>query len=189
MDITTQTKVTDNNRDKFYKHVYRQQFNSKSQLIDLSEFSSDCVLIDCCGWHYRNTFPDKNIIILETVKSALQFKLDRNKFNRLIDDQQDHTISWPPLEIINPVLIFDRSPILKYRSVSDLVDLLSNASTIYCASQLVINVDTTFVDDPRVVDRFYNLSKISIPNFIVVEFVYKSTTNNLFMHFRRKHAG
>jgi hypothetical protein len=189
MDKTSQTKVTDNNRDQFYKHVYRQQFDSKSQLVELAKFSNDCVLIDCCGWHYRNTFPDKNTIILETVKNALQFKLDRNKFDKLIDDQQDHKISWPPLKTINPVLIFDRSPILKYRSVCDLVHLLSDVSKIYCASQLIVNIDTTFVDDPRMVDRFYNLSAISIPNFIVVEFAYKTTTNKLFIHFRRKHVG
>jgi hypothetical protein len=188
MDITIQTKVTDNNRDQFYKQVYRQQFDTKSQLIDLARFSNDCVIIDCCGWHYRNTFPDKNVICLETVKSALQFKLDCARFNKLVDDRQDRVIGWPPLETTDPVLVFDRSPMLKYLSILDLVSILSNAVETYNASQLIINIDTTFVDDCRMADRFYNLSTISIPNFLVLEFVYKISTRKLFMHFSRKHA-
>lgn len=188
MDIKLQTKVTNDNRDQFYKQVYRHQFNSKSQLVDLTKFSNDCVIVDCCGWYYRDLFPGNNIISLETLKNALQFKLDRSKFNKLINDQKDHIIGWPPLDTINPVLIFDRSPMLKYRSIPDLVSVLSDAAETYCASQLVVNIDTTFVDDSRVVDRFYNLSAISIKNFTVVEFTYHTTTNKLFMHFRRKHA-
>ena len=108
MDITLQTKVTDSNRSQFYNHVYCQQFESKSQLINLEMISSDCVVIDCCGWHYQNLFPNKNIVILETVKTALQFKIDRSKFSKLINDQQDHVIKWPDLEVIDAALVFDQ---------------------------------------------------------------------------------
>jgi hypothetical protein len=188
MDITLQTKVKDNNRDRFYQQVYRHQFDTKQQLINLELFSNDCVLVDCCGWHYRNLFPKNNIKILETVKNALQFKLDRVMFDKLIDDQRDEHIGWPELNTVDPILIFDRSPILKYRSIPDLIKVLNDVVKKYHASELIVNLDTTFVDDTRLVDRFCNLSTIGIDHFIIVEFAYKANTKKLFIHTKRKHA-
>lgn len=188
MDITLQTKIGDNNRDDFYQQVYRQQFKSKQQLINLELFSNDCVLIDCCGWHYRNLFPNNNIKILETVKNALQFKLDRSTFDKLINDQLDHHIGWPELNTVSPVLIFDQSPMLKYRSISNLNKLLNDAVENFHASELIVNLNTTFIDDTRLTDRFYNLSNISISNFIIVEFTYNANSKKLFIHTKRKNA-
>ena len=188
MDMTLQTKVSDDNRDRFYQQVYRHQFDSKQQLVNLESFSNHCVLVDCCGWHYRNIFPNNNIKILETVKSALQFKLDRCMFDKLINDQQDQHIGWPELNTIDPVLVFDRSPMLKYRSIPDLNNLLNIAVEKYHASELVVNLDTTFIDDTRLTDRFYNLSSISVNDFTVREFMYKVSSNRLFIHAKRKHA-
>ena len=59
MDITLQTKVSDINRSQFYKQVYRQQFDTKQFLVDLDIFTNECILVDCCGWHYRDLFPTK----------------------------------------------------------------------------------------------------------------------------------
>lgn len=188
MDIKLQTKVNDNNRDNFYQQVYRQQYDSKQHLINLEMFSGECLLIDCCGWHYRNTFPKSNIKSLETIKSALQFKLDRTKFDKLIDDRQDHYVSWPKLDTVDPVLIFDRSPMLKYRSIPDLIELLNSAVEKYHASELVVNLDATFIDDNRLTDRFYNLSNINIKDFTVREFIYKAATKKLFIHVKRIHV-
>lgn len=188
MDIKLQTKVTDNNRVKFYQTNYQQQFDTKQQLIDLEKFSNECVLIDCCGWHYRNNFPNSKIICLETVKSALQFKLDKSKFDRLVDDQQDFAFGWPSLQVADPVLVFDRSAMLKYRSIDDLVSILSNAVETYHANRLLLNLNTLFVNDNRLSDRFYNLTTISIPGFVVEEFVYAASSTKLFIHFRRKHV-
>ena len=185
MDIRLQTKVSDQNRSEFYQQVYRQQFDTRSQLIDLDQFSTDCVLVDCCGWHYRDLFPNNNIISLETVKTALEFKLDPGKFNKLIDNQQDDQINWPTVVCVDPVLIFDRSPMLKYCSVSSLVDVLSDAVKKYQASQLVVHLHTMFIDDPRLTDRFYNFSNICITGFIIKEFVYNSNNDKLFIHFKR----
>lgn len=188
MDIKQQTKVSERNCNEFYKQMYRQPFDAKSQLVNLEQFSTDCILIDCCGWHYRDLFPNNNIISLETVKTVLEFKLDPAKFNKLIDNQQDNRINWPPVVCSNPVLIFDRSPILKYRTVSDLVDVLSNAVQKYQASQLIVNLHTTFIDDPRLMDRFNNFSKICISGFTIKEFVYTTSNDKLFMHFKRNYV-
>jgi hypothetical protein len=188
MGINLQTKVIDKNRDKFYQRAYCQQFNTKADLVDLDMFTNECVLIDCCGWHYRNVFPNKSVTILETIKSAIQFKLDLTKFNKLIDNQTDSHIGWPELSAIDPVLIFDRSPMLKYQSISGLSNMLTNAVEKYGASHLVVNVDTNFVDDDRLQDRFYNLALINITNFTVREFTYNTISNKLFMHFKRNYA-
>jgi hypothetical protein len=188
MDITLQTKVSDINRSQFYKQVYRQQFDTKQFLVDLDIFTNECILVDCCGWHYRDLFPTKRITSLETIKSALQFKLDRSKFTKLIDNQKDSYIGWPELNVVDPVLVFDRSPMLKYQTVDNLVKLLSTAVEKYNASQLVVNLDTLFVDDNRLQDRFYNLAAITIPNFVVREVLYKIDSSKLFMQFKRKHV-
>jgi hypothetical protein len=187
MDIK-QTKVIDENRDSFYQQLYPQQLDSKLQLVNLDLFSNDCVLIDCCGWHYKSIFSSKNIVSLETVKSAVQFKLLPNKFDKIIDDHHDHVIKWPSLQkISNPVLVFDRSPMLKYRSINNLNEVLNTAAEKYCASQVIVHLDTTFIDDPRLVDRFYNLSTINIVCFTVREFVYNTNNNKLYIHFKRNH--
>lgn len=184
MDIRLQTKVSDSNRDEFYQQVYRQQFDTRPQLINLEQFSTDCILVDCCGWHYRDLFPN-NITSLETVKTALEFKLNPTKFDKLIDNQQDHQINWPTVVCVDPVLIFDRSPMLKYLSISELVDVLSNAVKKYQAGQLIVHLHTTFIDDPRLTDRFYNFSNICIAGFVIKEFVYNSNNDKLFIHFKR----
>lgn len=188
MHIKSQTEVTDVNRARFYQQVYQQQFNNKTQLINLNGISNTCILVDCCGWHYKTLFPESKILCLETLKTALQFKLDRGKFDKLIDDQKHEKINWPQVPAIDPVLIFDRSPILKYRSVDNLVGLLTDAVGKYNAIQLIVNTSTTFIDDVRLVDRFYQLSSICIPNFTVKEFSYKASENKLFLHFHRNYV-
>lgn len=188
MDINLQTKVNDNNRQQFYQQVYRHQFDSKSSLVNLDMFSNDCVLIDCCGWHYRDLFPNKKIISLETVRSALQFKLDRSRFDKLIDNQKDTHIGWPTLSVKDPVLIFDRSPILRYQPIDVLVNILNSAVEKYNASELVVNLSLVTVDDDRLRDRFYNFSSMSIRNFTVREFVYNIETSRLFVRFKKNYA-
>jgi hypothetical protein len=185
MEIKLQTKVNDNNRVQFYQTVYKQQFDTKQQLVDLDMFSNDCVLIDCCGWHYQQVFPNKKIIKLETLPAVLQFKLNQDQFDKLIDNQIDHHIRWPTLMVSNPALIFDRSPILKYRSINDLVNILNDVVDHYKANDLVINLETVFIDDPRFVDRFANLANISILNFTVRKFLYSTHDYKLFIHFKR----
>ena len=85
-------------------------------------------------------------------------------------------------------MIFDRSPILKYRTVSDLIDVFSNTVKKYQASQLLVQLHTTFIDDPRLVDRFYNFSKICIAEFTIKEFVYNTNNDKLFIHFKRNYV-
>lgn len=188
MDIKLQSSPGNHNRDQYYQQVYSQQHDTKQQLVNLEMFADNCVLIDCCAWHYQNIFVDKQIIKLETVHTAQQYKLDHTQFDKLVDVQQDRPIRWPTLNLLDPVLIFDRSPMLKYLSLDQISSLLTNAAVQCQASDLVINLDTKFIDDPRLVDRFYNLASICIENFTVREFVYSTRANKLFVHLVRDHA-
>jgi hypothetical protein len=187
MDTKLQTKINDHNRGQFYQQVYSQQLGTKQQLVNLEMFSNDCVLIDCCGWHYQNIFFDKKIIKLETLTTASQYKLERNQFDKLIDDGPDRPIRWPKLNLSDPVLIFDRSPMLKYLSPEQMSSILVDAVTQYQASDLVVNLDIKFIDDSRLVDRFSTLSTISVSDFTVREFVYSCHNSKLFIHFKRNH--
>jgi hypothetical protein len=187
MEIKLQTQVTEQNRAQFYQTLYSQQLDSKQQLIDLEKFSNECILVDCCGWHYRNLFPHKKIIALETFKTAKQFKLGLDQFDKLIDDQSDQQITWPDLHLAGSALIFDRSPILKYRSIGNLSSTLNSAVDRYNAKHLILNTSTTFIDDHRLTDRFYNMVEIRIPNFTVREFAYNTSTNKLLIQWTRNH--
>jgi hypothetical protein len=166
-----QTKVTPKNQLEFYQNVYRMQSDSKDQLVNLDNFDTDCVVIDCCGSHYRTHF-DKNIIVLETIRSAKEFGFSKNQFDKLIDNRDGQPLTWPALSISAPVLIFDRSPMLKYLSLEDLCSTVSVAAEKYQAVSIVIRHHLFFVDDSRLVDRFYNFCNFKIKNYCVTQFLY-----------------
>jgi hypothetical protein len=187
MDTKLQTKINNDNRNQFYQRVYCQQLETKQQLVNLEMFSNDCVLIDSCGWHYQNIFFNKKIIKLETLTTALQYKLERNQFDKLIDDGPNRPIQWPELNLSNPVLIFDRSPMLKYLVPEQISSILAAVATRYQAEDLVVNLNIKFIDDSRLADRFFTLSTVGMLDFTVREFVYSCHDNKLFIHFKRNH--
>jgi hypothetical protein len=178
-----QTTVHDNNRQKFYKNVYYMQTNSRDQLIDLTEFNNICILIDCCGAHYKTLF-QQDIFVLETVRSFKEYRFSKDQFDKLIDNQIDGSIKWPTIDILSPVLIFDRSPLVKYLSISDLCHLVSDASEQYQASNIVLRQNLCFVDDTRVTDRFYNFYDFKIKNYCIEKFLYN--VNNSEYHIQLK---
>jgi hypothetical protein len=166
-----QTKVTPKNQLKFYQNVYYMQADPKDRLINLDKFDTDCVVIDCCGSHYRTQF-DKNITVLETIRSAKEFNFSKNQFDKLIDNRDEQPMVWPTLSVTAPVLIFDRSPMLKYLSPEDLCSTVSVAAEKYQAALIVIRQHLFFVDDSRLVDRFYNFCNFKIKNYCVTQFLY-----------------
>lgn len=169
-----QTKVTPENRSRFYQNVYSMQVDPKDKLINLDDFDTDCVVIDCCGSYYRALF-DKNIIVLETIKAAKEFNFSKNQFDKLIDNRNDgQPLIWPSLSVSTPTLIFDRSPLLKYLSIEDLCDTVSVAAEKYQAESIVIRQYLLFTDDSRLVDRFYNFFNFKIKNYCVTQFLYNT---------------
>jgi hypothetical protein len=179
-----QTKVTDSNIQNFYKSVYFMQTDSREQLIDLTEFNNTCIIIDCCGAHYKTVF-EKDVIILETIRSAKEYKFSRDQFDKLIDNQQDNNIVWPTVNVTTPVLVLDRSPLLKYQSISSICKIISQAAEKYHASKIVVRHKLIFVDDLRTTDRFYNFQDFKIKNYCVEKFSYNTTVKEYFIQLRR----
>lgn len=169
MDTMLQTKVDEDNYKDFYKSVYPMQTNSIDQLIDLTPYvDRACLLIDCCGWHYKNWFTKNIIISLENIKTAKEYKLSTDKFDKLFDDKG----VWPKLSVKNPVVVLDRSPLLKYLTIEQLCSVLESLVSRYDPAVFVVRTSLLFVDDNRLVDRFYALSNIHIKNYVVEKFYY-----------------
>lgn len=180
-----QTQVTDQNRQDFYRALYPMSDSSADQLIDLSQFGDcDCVLIDCAGKTYREQFPTSKIHILETISKAKQFQFTSEHFDKLIDTRVDDSIVWPKLEVNNPVIIFDRSPLLKYITFEVWQQFIRSAVEKYCPSKIIINQNLMFIDDCRMQDRFYSLSTFRLANYVVEQFVYD--TDNLRLNLKLK---
>lgn len=187
METRLQTKVTDQNRLDFYKTVYPQLTKSKDQLIQLNRHNvSSYVFADCCGWHYKTLWPDLTIFGLETLNSIKEYKLERSKFQGIIDSRDYSNIKWPNVNAFDCALIFDHSGILKYRTIEDIINVISSAAEKYQPKIIVFRSLTMFIDDPRLTDRFVELSKILIPGFVVTAVSYYEI--NLAMEFKRKVA-
>ena len=164
-----QTKVNNANYQEFYKSVYSIQTDSVDQLIDLSSYTDvPCVLIDCCGWHYKKLFPNNNIISIECVRTAKQFKLSADYFDELVDDRY----VWPRLSVDRPVVVLDRSPLLKYQTLNEIENFLHTLIASYCPMGIILRVNLLFINDNRLEDRFYTLSKIRLNGYVLEKFYY-----------------
>lgn len=181
-----QTQVTDQNRDQFYQRVYPQQLCSKQQLVNLNLFDvKNVVAIDCCGWYYRKLFLEKTVLFVDPIKTALDFKLPKDKIYKLVDNRKDDVLVWPKFEVSDCIVLFDRSPILKYKSLSQLTSVFDTVVNTYQAQFLVVRLSTVFVDSNRLTDRFYDLASLKVKNFVVKQFDYNTYSNELYVCFER----
>lgn len=187
MDIKLrQTQVTDQNRDQFYQQLYKQQNDSRQQLIDIDSFSTaNVVAVDCCGWHYQALFPDKNVLFVDPIKTAKEFALPRNKIHKLIDNRSDDHLIWPKFDAGDCTVLFDRSPILKYKTLNELISIFHTVMEMYQPRFLAVRLNTVFVDSNRLVDRFYDLATVKVSNSIVKEFHYNAQLDQLYVCFER----
>ena len=187
METRQQTKTTDQNRDLFYRRVYHHQTADRSQLVELDRLTEkSIVMIDCCGWHYKNLFPEKTVIGLETISTVKQFKLDRMYFDKIVDDQNSNRVGLPSLDLDECAVIFDRSPILKYCSLEKIKTILNEVAVKYRPSTIILNQSLMFTDDSRIADRFYELAKLSVSGYFVKDFEYTTETDHWYIKFQRK---
>lgn len=186
MESIKQTKVTPENREQFYLNTYSQQTRDKSELIDLSLLQQHCkIIVDSCGWYYKQHFPEQKIIALENIQTASEYQLSLDKFDKLFDGRNDSVVHWPKIEVKNSVLIFDHAPLLKYKSVQELSDLLQSALMCYNPEQLILNHNLMFVDDARLGDRLKNIANLAVSNYIVTKFYFDLEHNQLEMRFKQ----
>lgn len=188
MDTKQQTKVTDQNKSDFFLRLYHHQTATKKELVNIDALDEHTViLVDCCGWHYKKLFPNKSIVSLETYKTVKEFALDRTYFDRLIDNQSDDQIGWPSLSVDNCAVIFDRSPLLKYRTLNQISNILQTVAHKYTPNTILLKQSLTFIDDTRLVDRFYNIVKLEVNGYIVTQFAYDTHIMHLSIKFQKKH--
>lgn len=187
MEQKLQTKVTDFNRENFYKQVYDHQTCDSTSLVNLSQLGSEKkLLIDCCGWHYKNCFPSESIIALENINTVLEYRLTKNQFDKMFDGRNNNIPTWPRLNIKDAIIVFDRSPLLKYQNLENIKKILNSVCLAYHPKLIVMKQNLLFVDDPRLVDRFYNVSKLSVDGCVVKKFNYDLDSFLLEIHFQKK---
>jgi hypothetical protein len=187
METKIQTQVTDQNRIAFYQQQYVHQTETTAQLINLYQLpTKNVILVDCCGWHYKSLFPNADIICFETFNTIKNFKLDKMYFDKIIDNQSDGHISWPTLQLENCTIVFDRSSILKYFTIEKISSTLNTVTSKYQPLIVVVRQSTMFIDGPRLLDRFYELSKLSVDGYIVKTVEYQTDRNHFYIEFQRK---
>jgi len=183
-----QTQVTDQNRDQFYKQVYPHQLGLKQQLINIDQFDTkNVVAIDCCGWYYRDLFSEKNVLSVDPIKAALEFKLPKDKIYKLVDNRIDDKLTWPKIDVTDCTVLFDRSPILKYKTLNELTSIFDAVVETYQPKYLVVKLNTVFIDSNRLTDRFYDLATIRVKNNVVEEFCYNTRSDQLYICFAKCH--
>jgi hypothetical protein len=190
METKIQTQVTDQNRVAFYQQQYIHQTETKAQLINLDQLpTKTIILVDCCGWHYKSLFFNADVICFETFNTIKNFKLDKMYFDKIIDNQSDSHIGWPTLQLEkleNCAIIFDRSSILKYFTIEKISSTLNTVTSKYQPLIVVLRQSTMFIDGPRLLDRFYELSKLSVDGYIVKTVEYQTDKNHFYIEFQRK---
>jgi hypothetical protein len=187
MEPKLQTAPNDQNRMVFYQQVYHHQTLTKDQLINLDHLTeSNVIMIDCCGWHYKNIFPEKNIVGLEAFSAFRNFRLDKTYFDKLFDDQNNSKLTWPNCQLNNCAVVFDRSTVLKYCSLEKISKVLSDVVAKYEPSTVMLKQSLTFTDDIRTVDRFYHISQLLILDYFVKTFEYNTDLDYWYVVFQKK---
>lgn len=186
MDLK-QTQVTEQNRSQFYQYVYPHQSESRDQLIDIAPIDVNAIIpIDSCGWRYKELFPEKHVLPIDPLKAVQGFRLSMDKLYKVVDNRFDPNLSWPKIDANNCAVIFDRSPILKYRTIDQLVTLLNDVQQTYQPKFLIVRCKLKHIDSARLTDRFYDLSAIQVSNTVVDQFEYHADQDHMYMSFRKK---
>lgn len=180
-----QTKATDSNRQDFYRAVYPVQNDTIDQLIDISGFSEPVIAVDCCGWHYSKLF-NRPMIKVETTTSVENYKLTSQHYTHLLDDHDD-ILRWPALpDTVNAVLLLDRSPLLKYRSLQEISDIVDTMIQIYQPGRVLIRGHLRFVDDCRLVDRLTNwFGFLNRAGHVTTKFLYDTDSGMYCVHLKK----
>lgn len=185
MENCTQTKITDSNREQFFRNGYRVQSLKRSELIDLDLYQDmQLVAVDSCGWYYQDQFPTANIIKVEGIQTCKTYKFPRTHFDKLFDDRQQ-VPSIPTLNIKNSVLILDQSPTLfKYRDIAETRALIYQCCQAVNAKIARVRIPLMTFGDCRFCDRITSLVGVVPDNYITTLVYYN--TKALDLEFRRK---
>jgi hypothetical protein len=182
MENKKQTQITDQNCDEFRKQLYQM-----CGTFDINKLKEQTVIaVDCQGHNYQMSYPSKTILALETMSNVLDFQIPKQQFYRFIDNRQYNKLVWPKVDVENCAVVFDYSPILKYRSIEEISSILNEVGKRYLPGTIVINLNLLYIDGTRLTDRFYDMARIKLDMYVVQEFEYHVEQKNLLIEFCRK---
>lgn len=164
-----QTSVTKTNQQEFYRYTYPVLGMPKHELIDISKYPNDVVIVDSAGWYYQQHFPNSNIIKIEHIENCKQYSLDRTKVDKIFNN------SVPKLNCVDPVLIFDHAPILKYKNTQELKQFLDDFINIVNPAKVYIRLNPVTSGDDRFQNRITNFISLVPETFIVNSFTFFPT--------------
>jgi len=173
---------------EFYKQIYFVQNFSRQELIDLHEFSADrpVIVVDSCGWHYQQIFPQHNIHRVEGVTTCKNMKISREQVDTLFDDRGEFPI-FPNIGFDNAVVILDHSLLLKYRTPNEIKTILDTLTTKIPCVDICVRLGLLYSNDDRFQNRLEQLIKIVPNGYSVVKFNlnFNATYQPLMAHFLR----
>lgn len=184
MDIIKQTKVTENNREDFYRVLYNLQTWPRDRLIDVSSYCCPIVVIDSCGWYYRQCFENNKFILVEGVQTCKSFNLNKGYFDYLFDDRKEIP-TVPTIKTADSVLLIDHSPsIFRYKDPKTICTIISQACDAARSLIARVRIPLMLIDDHHLQDRIHDLIKI-VPKDYITTFVHYDLVF-LNLEFRKK---
>jgi len=185
MEHYKKTEVTDSNRNDYFRAVYKVQTLRKDELINLHQYSTfPIVIVDSCGWYYKEHFPNANIVKFEGIQTCKMYNLSPNHFDKLFNDNTEIP-KIPNLDFKNSTLIIDHSPVLlKYRTVAQAKEILEQCCYAVSAETARIRMSLVTFGDERFCDRAASLLTMVPDNYIITSVHY--TTEMFDVEFRRK---
>ena len=185
MQSVKQLHISNTNKQEFYKSLHPVLGCDKTQLFDLDNEHTQIIAIDCCGWYYKKIF-NREIIMLETLTKVKDFELDRTQFTKLIDDRNNDLV-WPGLlDTEQSVIVLDQTTILKYKSVQEITSIVGNICSHYNPLKIFLRGRLQFVDESAMIDKFYTWFQFSIPNYVIVKFLYDTDNMNYEIRLKKK---
>jgi hypothetical protein len=182
MENKKQTQVTDQNRKDFQAALHQH-----AGTFDISTLAEQTIIaVDCQGHKYQLLHPSKSVLALETMSNVLDFRIPKDQFYKFVDDRQYNKLGWPKVDVKDCAVLFDCSPILKYRTVEEISLILDEVSNRYLPTTIVVNLNLMHVDDNRLADRFYNMAKLRLSLYVVQEFSYNANAKSLLVKLHRK---
>jgi len=160
-----QTKVTEDNREDFYKQVYPVVGMEKAELINLDNLPGNKIIIDSAGWYYEQHFPNQKIIKFEHLDTCSSYKFTKEKFNYIFTNEK-----IPTVDVGENSLIYDNGTYLKYKNSAELKQSIQYFVEKFKSSVIVFRTTTITLNDSRFEDRPHNLLSIVPDEYIVTLF-------------------
>lgn len=166
-----QTKVTDSNKEDFYKVVYPVSAMSKDRLLNIEDYPGTKVIVDSAGLTYQLNFPSQNIIKIEKIQTCKEFQFNKNHFDKLYKDDPNF-----PVIKVKGTLILDHSPLLKYKTETELKQVIKSLTECIYTETVVLRMAVSTMGDYRFTDRIRNLINFIPDNFLIENLNYDSQT-------------